>query len=190
MTRSLQSEPDNDRVPHRSPGPRLRRLLRSPGLLYDWRLGWLLGHRFLRLTHTGRRSGEPHQTVLEVVGQNRTKHEFIVVAGLGRSAHWYRNLQLQEGVEVAIGRERFVPIHRELPILEAEEVLAAYERGNRWIAPIIHCALSWLVGWRYDGSQAARQRLVGELPLIGLRQAGLESPSEGVERPDAGHEVE
>ena len=159
----------------RKPGPRLRRLLRAPAVLYDWRLGWLLGHRFLRLTHIGRRSGQPHETVLEVVGRRQAKHEFIVVAGLGRSAQWYRNLQVHEAVQVAIGRERFVPMHRELPILEAEEVLAAYERGNRWIAPIIHCALSWLVRWRYDGSQTARQRLVGELPLIGLRRARPES---------------
>jgi len=175
MTGSLHSAADNDRRPRRSPGPRLRRLLRSPGLLYDWRLGWLLGHRFLRLTHIGRRSGQRHQTVLEVVGRNRAEREFIVVAGLGRSAQWYRNLQVHEGVEVAIGRERFVPIHRELPIPEAEGVLAAYERRNRWIAPIIHGALSWLVGWRYDGTEAARRRLVAELPLIGFRAARSES---------------
>jgi deazaflavin-dependent oxidoreductase (nitroreductase family) len=129
----------------------------------------------LRLTHIGRRSGQPHQTVLEVVGRSRAEHEFIVVAGLGRSAQWYRNLQIHEGVEVAIGRERFVPIHRELPLPAAEEVLAAYERRNRWIAPIVHAVLSWLVGWRYDGSQTARQRLVAELPLIGLRRARPES---------------
>jgi hypothetical protein len=38
--------------------------------------------------------------------------------------------------------------------------MAAYERRNRWIAPMVHCALSWLVGWRYDGSETARQRRV------------------------------
>jgi len=34
----------------RRPGPIVRRLLRSPALLYDCNVGWLLGHRFLRLT--------------------------------------------------------------------------------------------------------------------------------------------
>jgi len=154
----------------------LSRLLRAPCRLYDCDLGWLLGHRFLRLTHVGRRTGQPHQTMLEVVGSNRADHEFIVVAGLGRSAQWYRNLQVHEAVEVAVARERFVPAHRELLIPEAEAVLATYERRNRWLTPLIRPALSWLVGWRYDGTDAARQRLAAELPLIGLRPARYEEP--------------
>ncbi len=164
----------------RRPGPLLRRLLRAPGVLYDWHPGWLLGHRFLRLTHIGRRSGHTYQTVLEVVGQNRANNEFIVVAGLGRSAQWYRNLQVHEGIEVATARDRFAPIHRELPIPEAEVVLSAYEQRNRFLAPVVHQALSWLVGWRYDGTEAARQQLVGELPLIGLRPARPESAGEPI----------
>jgi deazaflavin-dependent oxidoreductase (nitroreductase family) len=151
------------------PGRTLRRLLKAPTVLYDWHLGWLLGHRFLRLTHIGRRSGRVYQTVLEVVGRNPAENEFIVVAGLGRSAHWYQNLQVHEGVEVAIAREHFAPIHRELPTPEAVTVLAAYERSNRWLAPLVQRALSWLVGWRYDGSASARCRLAAELPLIALR---------------------
>ena len=93
-------------------------------------------------------------------------------AGLGRSSQWYRNLQVHEGIEVAIARERFAPVHRELPISEAEVVLSAYEQRNRFLAPVAHQALSWLVGWRYDGTQAARQRVVGELPLIGCDRRG------------------
>ncbi|MFL5517182.1 MAG: nitroreductase family deazaflavin-dependent oxidoreductase, partial [Gemmatimonadales bacterium] len=53
--------------------PRLvRRLLHSPTRLYDWHLGWLLGHRFLRLHHVGRRSGRRYESVLEVVGHTAT----------------------------------------------------------------------------------------------------------------------
>lgn len=32
----------------------MRWLLRAPARLYDWNLGWLLGHHFVRLTHVGR----------------------------------------------------------------------------------------------------------------------------------------
>jgi deazaflavin-dependent oxidoreductase (nitroreductase family) len=134
-------------------------------------MGWLLGRRFLRLTHVGRRSGRRYQTVLEVVGENRARNEVIVVAGLGRSAQWYRNLRAHEAVEVAIACERFAPVHRELSANEAATVLAEYERRNRYLAPLIHRLLSWLVGWRYDGTESARQRLVAELPLIGLSPA-------------------
>lgn len=109
--------------------------------------------------------------MLEVVGENRADHELIVVAGLGRSAQWYRNLQVREPIEVAIATERFRPIHRELPTVEAEAALADYERRNRYLAPVIHKALTWLTGWRYDGTEQARRRLAAELPLIGLRPA-------------------
>jgi deazaflavin-dependent oxidoreductase (nitroreductase family) len=131
----------------------------------------MLGRRFLRLTHVGRRSGRIYQTVLEVVGQNRSTNEVIVVAGPGRSAQWYRNLQAQEAIEVAIAGQRFTPVHRELSTSEATAVLADYERRNRCVGPLVQRLLSWLVGWSYDGTESARQRLVAELPLIGLRPA-------------------
>jgi deazaflavin-dependent oxidoreductase (nitroreductase family) len=151
------------------PGPIVRRLLRAPGLLYDWHAGWLLGHRFLRLTHLGRRSGRRYRTMLEVVGTGQAPGEVVVVAGLGRSADWFRNLQAGRGVEVAIGRRRFRPRHRVLGPREAVAVLADYERRNRWVAPLVRRVLSWLVGWRYDGSDGARRRLAGQLPLVALR---------------------
>jgi deazaflavin-dependent oxidoreductase (nitroreductase family) len=78
------------------------RLLRAPTHLYDWHAGWILGRRFLRITHIGRRSGRQYQPLLEVIAENQTSHEVIVIAGLGRSANWYRNLQTHEATEVAI----------------------------------------------------------------------------------------
>jgi len=162
----------------RRPGPLARRLLQTPALLYEWHVGWLLGRRFLRLTHVGRRTGRTHWTMLEVIKENRAEHELIVIAGLGRTAQWYRNLQAHEALEVAIARDRFVPIHRELSSREAETALADYERRNRYLAPLIHRVLSWLVGWRYDGTPPARQRLLAELPMIGLR------PAPNVARPE------
>ena len=49
----------------------LRFLLRLPIWLYQLHLGFLLGHRFLLLTHTGRRSGLLRRTVVEVVSYDR-----------------------------------------------------------------------------------------------------------------------
>jgi deazaflavin-dependent oxidoreductase (nitroreductase family) len=123
------------------------------------------------MTHVGRVSGRTYRTMLEVVAEDRAEHEVIVVAGLGRSAQWYRNIQVSEPVEVAVATERFAPIHRELPLSEAEAALADYERRNRYLLPVIHRVLSWLVGWPYDGTEAARRRLVAELPLVGLRRS-------------------
>jgi deazaflavin-dependent oxidoreductase (nitroreductase family) len=148
--------------------PMLRRLLRAPAYLYDLHAGWILGQRFLRLTHTGRQSGRRYQTMLEVVGADRATGELIVVAGLGRSAQWYRNVQAGNATEIAIGRRRFRPRYRELAPDEASAALANYERRNRWVAPVVRKVLSRLVGWDYDGSPPARLRLVSELPMIGF----------------------
>lgn len=160
----------------RKPGPILTRLLRAPAHLYDCRAGWLLGRRFLRLTHLGRRSGRRYQTMLEVLGEDHATREVFVVAGLGSHAQWYRNLLAHEAIEVAIGRERFTPAHRQLSATEASAVLAQYEHRNRLVAPVIHRLLSWLVGWPYDGTQDARQRIVTQLPVIGLRSTSHSQP--------------
>ncbi len=156
----------------RSLGPVTRRVARLPGRLYDWHLGWLLGHRFLRLTHVGRRSGRLYRTVLEVVGHGTQPDELVVMAGFGPSADWFRNIQALPPVEVAVGGHRFRPVARVLDEEEAAAVLGGYERRNRAVAPVVRRVLSWLVGWQYDGSPAARSRLVHELPLVGFRPAG------------------
>jgi deazaflavin-dependent oxidoreductase (nitroreductase family) len=153
----------------------LLRLLRAPARLYDWHVGWLLGNSFLRVTHLGRRSGRIYRTMLEVIGTG-PDGEVIVIAGLGPTADWYRNIQAHEALEVAINRRRFRPSHRVLDAAEAAAVLADYERRNRWIAPIVHRVLSWLIGWHYDGTDEARRRLVVQLPVVAFRPApGSES---------------
>lgn len=149
----------------------LRQLFRAPALLYRWNAGWLLGRRFLLLTHVGRRSGRRYQTVLEVIGTEPVCGEVVVIAAFGSLADWYRNVQAHPATEVAIGGHRFRPVYRTLDEREAAAVLAEYERRNRWVAPVIHRVLSALVGWRYDGSEGARRRLVHELPVVAFRPA-------------------
>lgn len=151
--------------------PWLVRALRAPAVLYDWHLGWLLGQRFLRLTHRGRRSGRCYQMMLEVIGNDPATGELCVMVGLGRRAQWYRNVTAGGAVEVAIGDRRFQPVCRELAPAEAAAVLAEYERRNGLIAPVVRVMLSALVGWRYDGSPSARDRLVRDRPILAFRPA-------------------
>jgi deazaflavin-dependent oxidoreductase (nitroreductase family) len=151
--------------------PWLIRALRAPAVLYDWRLGRLLGRRFLRLTHRGRRSGRRYRTMLEVIGADSSRHEVFVMVGLGQRAQWYRNVMAGGAVEVAISSERFRPTYRELAPTEAAAVLGDYERRNRLLAPILRAVLSALVGWHYDGTPTARHRLVSERPILAFRPA-------------------
>ena len=145
------------------------RLLHAPVFLYRWRLGGLLGHRCLLLTHVGRRTGLRRQTVLEVVEYRRDGPEVIVVNAFGPDSDWLRNIEAKPGEEVTVGRRHFTASHRFLGEEEATSVIQRYEHRNRLIAPIVRAGFSWLLGWRYRGSENDRRRLVRQLPLIAFR---------------------
>ncbi|MBS2964630.1 nitroreductase family deazaflavin-dependent oxidoreductase [Actinocrinis puniceicyclus] len=170
-----------DKSVHKRPGPVARALLRAPGRLYDLHAGWLLDHRFIRLTHLGRRSGRRYRTMLEVVATDPSRDEVYVMAGLGERADWYRNLRAGGAVEVAIGRRRYAPVYRVLGEQEAADVLTRYEHDHPLAAPAVRRALTWLVGWDYDSSPGARRRLVHQVPMIGFRPAQEDEPARGDE---------
>src|SRR4051794_29005645 len=80
---------------------RLPRLVfRCPILLYRLRLGGLLGHQFLLLTHVGRRTGRVHETVLKVLHYDPMTRESVVASAWGAQAHWYRNLRAHPALVV------------------------------------------------------------------------------------------
>jgi deazaflavin-dependent oxidoreductase (nitroreductase family) len=147
----------------------LRRIARAPLVLYRWRCGWLLGHRFLALTHRGRRTGTLHQTVLEVLAFDRASSTAVVISGFGRNADWYRNVEHDPEVVVDVSRSRYRARARTLDPDAAATALSDYERRNRLMAPVLRLVVSRLVGWRYDQSPSARQRVVARLPIVELR---------------------
>jgi deazaflavin-dependent oxidoreductase (nitroreductase family) len=77
----------------RPPRGLVRLVFRLPIWFYRLGLGGLLGTRFLLLTHTGRRSGLPRRTVLEVIRYDRESETFVVAAGFGPGSDWYRNVR-------------------------------------------------------------------------------------------------
>jgi len=149
----------------------LRYMLRAPAYLYRWNLGRLLGHRFLLLTHIGRRTGRQHETVLEVVQYRKDSHEAVVMSGFGRNSDWLLNIQVRPEVTVAIGSQRFVAQYRFLSEHEAVEAFRDYEHRNRLAYPIIRYVLSRLLGWNYSGSGADIRKAVAQLPLVAFRPA-------------------
>lgn len=148
------------------PGPIVSQALRLPARLYDIGAGRLLGHRFLLLTHRGRRSGRPYRTILEVVRWDPEKREATVMSGFGAQANWRLNVLAGGAVEVQIATTQFAAAARSLEREEAVVVLADYERRNRLAGPIVRAILSRLAGFRFDGSAEARERLVEALPLL------------------------
>lgn len=162
-------------MPLTTPPAWLLTAFRLPVRLYDHRMGQLLGQRFLPWTHTGRRTGRRHATVLEVVCHNAAAGEYVVVSGRGDRADWLRNLEAGGPDGVTVGRTTCPVTHRVLDIDEAMDVLVDYERRNRLIAPLLRRALSALVGKPLRGTNADRRMLVSELPFIRLRAGQLQA---------------
>jgi deazaflavin-dependent oxidoreductase (nitroreductase family) len=135
-----------------------RLLIRAPLLLYRLRMGWLYGHRFVYVTHRGRRTGLRRETVLEVVRFDRDRAEVFVVSGWDTRSDWYRNLRSGPPLEVRIGRHRWLsPRCRRLDEAETAQLLDAYRRGHprawRWLAPLIGLTVDW------DGASKAISRM-------------------------------
>jgi deazaflavin-dependent oxidoreductase (nitroreductase family) len=158
-----------------------RRLLRLPALLYRWRLGFLLGRRFLLLEHVGRRTGHLHRTVLEVVAHTPPT-TWYVMSGLGRSADWYRNISTAGHATIHIGGDTFAVTAQTVAPAEAADLLAGYEQRNRWLRPVLRAVLSRLAGWRYTATRADQLRLVEQLPIVAL-SAPRRPPADTRSRP-------
>lgn len=145
-------------------------VFRTPIPLFHLGLGRLFGKRVMLLTHIGRRSGLRRETLLEVVKYRNDGPEVVVANGFGPGSDWVRNIEAKpEKVEVTLGSRHFPADHRFLGEQEAVDVVKDYEHRNRFIAPIVRKGFSWLLGWRYCGSDEDRRRFVQQIPLIAFR---------------------
>jgi deazaflavin-dependent oxidoreductase (nitroreductase family) len=136
-----------------------------PIVLYRARLGWLLGHRFLLLTHQGRVTGKAHHTVLEVVRYDESRQESIVLSAYGTRADWYQNTRARPPLEVRTGRMRYVPQVRLLGADERLADLAIYQRRYR---RAFRAVMRWL-GYPYDGTEASLRALAEKVVMVGFR---------------------
>jgi deazaflavin-dependent oxidoreductase (nitroreductase family) len=152
-------------------------------MFYSIGAGRLLGHRFLLLTHRGRKTGRPHRCVLEVLAWRPDASEAVVISGFGERSQWLQNVLAGGAQEVAIGGFRFVPQMRVLDVEEGVRVLAYYERRNRLAMPVIRWLLSKLTGMAYDASPEARREVARLLPLVAFRPA--ERPFVGAKAEDS-----
>ncbi len=117
-----------------------------PRHLYALHLGWLFDHKFLLLTHRGRKTGLIRRTVIAVMLYDRRKQESMVLAGYGKDSDWYRNLQAHPALEIQTGFCRYRPTQR---FLTEEEVYALLAR----FAHRIRFALRVASYTAFDGSE-------------------------------------
>ena len=164
--RRVMSNPSDQEHRGRSrPAGALRLAFRLPIYLVRLGLGQLLGHRFMLLTHRGRRSGRVYQTALEGVRYDPSLRETVVASGWGERSDWYRNLKAHPALEIRTGRERYAPEQRFLTPEEVYREIVDYERLHPWAVRIVPS----LLGFRLDGSDAARRAFANSVRMVAFR---------------------
>ncbi len=147
------------------PGGVKRLLFRFPILLYKIGLGPLLGGRFLKLTHTGRKSGLLRETVLEVVKHDRQTGTYYIASGWGEKSNWLLNIIENPSVEVQTGRRSFRAYAKRLSPEDASSVL--YDYGKRY--PKAFAILTGnILGERLGVSLESARRMADQVPVIAL----------------------
>ena len=127
----------------RKPGRLALAVFRMPLRAYRHDAGWLLGHTFLLLVHTGRKTGQPHSMVAMVLRYDRGTREAVICSGWGPDADWVRNLRAGPAVRLQLGRESYTPEHRFLSEDESSEVVVQFRREHPWRMRLISTILGW-----------------------------------------------
>ena len=147
-----------------------RLLFRLPIWCYRLGCGWLLGKRFLLLTHTGRRSGLPRQTVLEVVDYDPDTDTFVIASGYGKQSDWYRNILTTPAVSIQVGNRRMNVVAHPLTPKASGEAMVDYARRSPKAAQLI-CRK---MGYQVDGSDDDYRTIGHEaIPFVELRQTAM-----------------
>jgi deazaflavin-dependent oxidoreductase (nitroreductase family) len=142
-----------------------RILWRLPIILYHARLGWLLGNRFLLLTHTGRISGKSRQAVIEIIRYDETGDYYLVASGFGVKSDWFKNIQKTPKVTIQVSRRQTKAFAEQLPTLDAENEMLDYARRH----PNAIKNLARILGYNLDGTDESYRALSRVVPIVALR---------------------
>lgn len=154
--------PDPQRPRH--PGGLRRLAFRAPILLYRARLGALLGHRFVLIHHTGRRTRLPREVVVEVVTREPDSGAVVVASGFGPGSDWYQNLLAHPQAEIELGRQRIRVRAEKLSNDQAGRTMVVYARSH----PRAARRLATFMGYEVDGTDAAYRAMGDTLPMLRL----------------------
>ena len=138
---------------------------RLPIWFYRLGMGGLLGKRFLCLTHTGRKSGQPRQTVLEIVRYDEASGACVVAAGFGEGSDWVRNVIHDPQVIITVGRHSRSALTGQLDAQTAGVELVNYAR----LHPVAWRELSNFMGYHLDGSDEDIMALGELIPMFILQ---------------------
>jgi len=167
-----RSARETGQVLARKPNRVLGATLRFPGTIYALHLGWIFGHRFLLLTHRGRKSGLIHQTPLEVIHYERATRTSTVISAWGEKSDWYRNIQKSPALQIQTGRDRYVPEQRFLTEEERDRELELYARNHGPSAKV----LSRMFQFKFADDPVERRKFAAACRMVAFRPR---NPNEG-----------
>ena len=148
-------------IRHR-PGRLALWVFRLPLQAYHHAKGWMLGHTFLLLTHIGRRTGQPHETVAMVLRYRPETHEVVVCSAWGPETDWVRNIRQRPAIRVEIGRDAFEPEQRFLSTEEGLVVVHECLRRHPWRFRFA----AWVLGWGDLRAEATASDFVRTRPFV------------------------
>lgn len=151
------------------PGRLLKLIFDAPGWLYRAHLGWILGKRILVLTHRGRKSGRPYDTVLEVMHFDRATGESVMASAYGPRADWYQNIRAEPALRVRTGGLDYVPAQRFLTPDEAREAANRFCRDHPWEAKLVPRVLPAIGADVPADSHLGPADLLASLPMVAFR---------------------
>jgi deazaflavin-dependent oxidoreductase (nitroreductase family) len=138
------------------PGGGWRRVMfKVPLLLWRMGLGPIIGHIMLVITHTGRKSGLPHHTMVEYHMFDGVKY---APCAFGPRSDWYKNITADPKVTIqtAHGTESATAVR----VTDDQELLAVYDLFMRRDPPLTRWYLDSL------GIQAEQQDVIAKKDRI------------------------
>ena len=140
-------------------------LFRLPIWLYRFRFGWLFGRRLLLLYHTGRKSGQIHATVLEVIRYDKANHTYFLASGFGENSDWLKNVMATPAARVMVGIWPHNVVATRLEPAEAAEELLKYWRHKPLLFKYM---IIPLLGYKGDPSEKDVRALAEHVPIFSL----------------------
>jgi len=144
-----------------------RLFMRFPIFIYQAGLGFILGGRFLMLTHIGRNNGRPKRVVLEVIKSDPESGIYYIGSGCGEKANWFLNIEKIPDVRVHIGNKVFDALAMRLSINEASDILFDYAGRNPKAFRMLAGRL--IVGKDLDISEESAALLAQYIPIVALK---------------------
>jgi deazaflavin-dependent oxidoreductase (nitroreductase family) len=149
-----------------------------PLLLYRRGWGWFLGHTFLLIAHTGRRTDKRRETVVMALSYDSHTREAVVCSAWGSNTDWIRNIRAHPALLIQIGRESYTPEQRFLSEDESVAVVVEFLRRHPWRSRL----LATILGWGDLSSETIVREFVRSRPFVSFRP-GASEPAVASSRP-------